>query len=187
MIPMAKGSKKRRHPPPPPVELVREDGVLVSRFGKDRGPDTPNRILEGDKVRYAVDPIMWMLKRGSISAGLAAAGILFRTELIDAAGSNVPALDLEQPFGIGAKQPLYPVGSGSWIPWSQVQCALDALGPADHPMRLAAWHILGMGKSIRVFAETIGWGGVKPRPVMAASGILTATLSTLADHYERRG
>lgn len=183
MMPLTKGRKKRRRPSPPPDELVCHNGVLVSRFGKDRGPDTQNRVIEGGKVRYAVDPVVWMLKRGSISVGLAAAGIRFREEFTEALSSNVPALDLEQPFGIGGKRPLWPAGSGTVVSWLKVQGALDSLGTADNPQRLIAWHVLGLGKSLRDFAQTVGWGGVKPRDPMAASGVLQAALATLADHY----
>lgn len=162
---------------------------------RDTGSPNDNRVvvakaslLDGEsrsKVRnYAMDPVIYMLNRGTINGRLAMAGSRFHVAFVDAWSSNVPAMDLEQAIGQGGRSPLYPAGGACLVSWNrEVQPALDALGPTGTPMWLVAWHVLGLSKSLRVFADTVGWEGVKPRPVMAASGILISTLRTLADHY----
>lgn len=184
---MAKKRKKRSdHPLAPPGY-----DALADR-GRDTGPPTASRVVvcgkqNGSTRNYALDPLLFMLNRGTITARLAKAGTRFRLSFNAAAADGPAVVDWHQPPGSGGNTPLWPHGGRSVIVWGEeVQPALDALGKADNPMRLVAWHVLGYGKSLRVFAETVGWEGVKPRDSMAASGLLTAALATLADHYEAR-
>lgn len=160
--------------------VVAETRVLREEIGgaavkRDRSATAAN---------YSHDTIIFMLKRGKISERLAMAGCRFREQFTAALSSNVPAMDMEQAIGHGGGSPLRPGGGACSASWTgEVMPALEALGRPDSPMRLLAWHVLGDGKSLRMFAETVGWEGMRPRPIMAASGILQATLRTLADHY----
>lgn len=186
-------SKPRKRKDQMPYRVPGYDD-LANR-GRDTGAPNDNRIVVARTDRtgiddrptvrnYSMDPVIYMLNRGTINGRLAMAGSQFHVAFVDAWSSNVPAMDLEQAIGQGGKSPLYPAGGACLVSWNrEVQPALESLGPTGTPMWLVAWHVLGMGKSLRMFAETVGWEGMKPRPVMAASGILTSALRTLADHY----
>lgn len=147
-----------------------------------------NRLQIGDEtttVSYAADSVMLMLQNGSICARLAAAGARFRAAFNEASISDVRAVDWSEPPGMGTGNPLWPAGGAAWVSWvRKVQPALVALGSPENPMRAVAWHVLGCGRSLKDFACNIGWGGLKPRDEKSAAGILTAALSTLADHYD---
>lgn len=173
--------------------------------GRDTGAPNRNRVVVAEtrlltegvagvaskrdrtatSANYSHDTVMYMLNRGNIRPRLAMAGCRFREKFVAALSSNVPAMDMEQAIGHGGGSPLRPGGGACSASWrDEVMPALRALGTPDSPMRLVAWHVLGHGMSLRMFAETVGWEGVKPRPIMAASGILMSALRTLADHYE---
>lgn len=148
------------------------------------------RLQVGDEtttVAYAADSVTLMLNNGSICKRLAAAGVRFRSAFNEASISDVCAVNWNEPSGMRSCAPLWPPGSAGWVSWArEVQPALNALGGPENPMRAVAWHVLGMGRSVNDFARNIGWAGERPRDRKAAVGILTAALSTLADHYENK-
>lgn len=143
------------------------------------------RLQIGDKtetVAYAADTIMTMLARESITVEQAAAGRRFRSDFNEANCTNVKATDYGAPKGCHGS--IRPTGDAPEVSWARtVQPALDAL---SGPRRAAAWHILGMGRSISDFAVNIGWDGI-PQPRKKAAHELRTALGILATHYGSAG
>ena len=166
-----KAKAQRRAGKEPPLRLVIRERLQIGE--------------ETTTVAYAADSIMLMLQNGSICKRLAAAGSRFRVAFNESCISNIRAVDWTEPPGMGSGACLWPAGGAAWVSWTrEVQPALDALGGAGNPMRDIAWHVLGCGRSLSDFASNVGWGDKKPRNRQQATGILTAALNKLAEHYE---
>jgi hypothetical protein len=127
----------------------------------------------------AVDTLMLMERRGSITAGMRQAGEDFRRRFAVAQLDPLRALDLSHA-SLGDKPsrrdnaPSQRVEAARAAVWR----AVGAVGGIASPAGSCLWHVVGWQQSLREWAQEQGWAGRRVSPE-AASGILIATLGAL--------
>ncbi len=134
----------------------------------------------------AVDTLIIMQRRGTITAGMRQAGEDFRARFTQAQLDPLRALDLTH-FGLGDRTPR-PEGEGPGLrieaARAQVWRAVQAVGGIASPAGSCLWHVLGWERSLKEWALERGWSGHRVHQT-AASGILIAALGTLESHFSR--
>ena len=152
-----------------PVELV--PTVIADAVGR---PARPYR---------AVDTLTIMERRGSITAGMRAAGEDFRQRFAVAQLDPLRALDLSR-LSLGDK----PTRRGDHAPGLRVEAArtavwraIGAVGGIASPAGSCLWHVVGWERSLKEWALEQGWAGRRVSQE-AASGILIAALGALETH-----
>ncbi|GGC63895.1 hypothetical protein GCM10011504_47650 [Siccirubricoccus deserti] len=141
---------------------------------READPETGSPVQH----RRAVDTIGLMLTNGTITAEMHDAAVLFRTRF------RAAALDALQPMPWDR----VPGGVGDGMTERQAMArrhvaeAMDVLGGFGSAAGSTVWHVVGLERSVREWAQRQGWGG---RPVGApqAQGMLVAALCVLASHY----
>jgi hypothetical protein len=153
-----------------PVELA--PTVIADAAGR---PARPYR---------AVDTLMLMERRGSITAGMRRAGEDFRQRFALAQLDPLRALDLAR-LSLGDK----PASRGDHTPGLRAEAARTAIwrailavGGIASPAGSCLWHVVGWERSLKEWAQEQGWAGRRVSQE-AASGILIATLGALETHF----
>jgi hypothetical protein len=153
-----------------PVELV--PAVIADADGR---PARPYR---------AVDTLMLMERRGSITAGMRQAGEDFRQRFAIAQLDPLRALDLSR-LSLGDK----PSRQGDHVPGLRVEAArgavwraILAVGGIASPAGSCLWHVVGWERSLKEWAQEQGWAGRRVSQE-AASEILVAALGALEAHF----
>lgn len=152
------------------IELV--PTVIADSFGR---PARPYRV---------VDTLAIMERRGTITAGMRAAGEDFRRRFAIAQLDPLRALDLSQ-MHLGDK----PVGRGDYAPGVRVEAArtavwraIRAAGGIASPAGSCLWYVVGWERTLKEWAREQGWAGRRVSQE-AASGILIAALGALESHF----
>jgi len=155
-----------------PVELV--PTIIADAAGR---PARPYR---------AVDTLIVMERRGSITAGMRQAGEDFRQRFAVAQLDPLRALDLSR-LTLGDK----PSRRGDHAPGLRVEAArgavwraIRAVGGIASPAGSCLWHVVGWECSLKQWAQEQGWAGRRVSQE-AASGILIAALGALEAHHLR--
>ena len=137
----------------------------------------------GDPVRHyrAVDTLGRLLKAGSISPTLHAAGEHFAQDFLAAFRDSVKTARLE--VGTSGLQPpgLERLERNAYAV-SRVDQTMAAVGGLGSPGAAALWYVCGLGMSIREWAAREGWNGRISRPE-EAKWILITALAVLAKEY----
>ena len=132
----------------------------------------------------AVDTLMIMQRRGSITAGMRQAGEDFRARFTVAQLDPLRALDLSHlRLGDAGPRPDRD-GPGLRIEAARrtVWRAIQAAGGIASPAGSCLWHVLGWERSLKEWALEQGWSGRRVSQE-AASGILVAALGALEVHF----
>jgi hypothetical protein len=132
----------------------------------------------------AVDTLALMERRGSITAGMRAAGEQFRSRFAVAQLDPLRALDLAR-LSLGDK----PTRRDDTAPGLRVEAArtavwraIRAAGGIASPAGSCLWHVVGWERSLKEWALEQGWSGRRVSQE-AASGILIAALGALEMHF----
>jgi len=131
----------------------------------------------------AVDTLMVMERRGSITAAMRQAGEDFRIRFAVAQLDPLRALDLshlriaEPRLRPGNDGPGPRIEAARGTVWRAIQ----AVGGIASPAGSCLWHVLGWQRSLKEWAQGQGWSGRRVSPE-AASGILIAALGALETH-----
>jgi hypothetical protein len=168
-----------------------------------RAPDipTPERYRHGEIERldrpitdtaraiarphHAIDTLLAMERRGSITAAMRQAGEDFRRHFAVARLDPLRAVDWSQP-----KQTVAVQGHGGDAGWriekarEFVWQTISAVGGLGSPGGSCLWHVVGWERSLKEWALGQGWSGRRVSPE-SASGILIAVLGTLDAHHRR--
>jgi hypothetical protein len=131
----------------------------------------------------AVDTLMVMERRGSITAAMRQAGEDFRARFAVAQLDPLRALDLsrlriaEPRLRRDNDGPGLRIEAARGTVWRTIQ----AVGGIASPAGSCLWHVLGWQQSLKEWAQGQGWSGRRVSQE-AASGILIAALGALETH-----
>lgn len=164
------------------------------------GAPTPERRRQGKVERFerpiadedcrpsrpyrAVDTLLVMQRRGSITAGMRQAAEDFRARFATAQLDPLRALDwsrMRSGAGVprlGADDAGLRMEAARRAVWR----ALQAVGGIASPAGSCLWHVVGWEQSLKEWASQQGWNG-RHVSQEAASGILIATLGALEAHF----
>ena len=165
----------------------------------DAGP-TPQRMQHGLVERLeraigdaaghpsrpyrAVDTLLIMQRRGSITAGMRQAGDDFRARFALAQLDPLRAFDPSH-LRLGERRPR-PDNDGPALrieaARAQVWRAIQAVGGIASPAGSCLWHVVGWERSLKEWALEQGWSGRRVSQE-SASGILIAALGALEAHF----
>ncbi|HTQ34267.1 MAG TPA: DUF6456 domain-containing protein [Stellaceae bacterium] len=133
----------------------------------------------------AVDTLMMMERRGSITPRMRQAGEEFRRRFAIAQLDPLRALDISR-LSLGDK----PTGRGDHVPGLRVEAArgavwraIGAVGGIASPAGSCLWHVVGWERSLKEWAQEQGWAGRRVSQE-AASGILIAALGALEARFQ---
>ena len=131
------------------------------------------------RPHYAVDTLLAMERRGSITAAMRQAGEDFRRQFMLARLDPLRALDWSQPKRAGGI-PSHGVATSLLIEKARefVWRTVGAVGGLGSPGGSCLWHVVGWERSLKEWALDQGWSGRRVSPE-SASGILIAVLGTL--------
>jgi hypothetical protein len=155
------------------------------RHGAIEQLDKPITDTAGTIARphYAIDTLLAMERRGSITAAMRQAGEDFRRHFAIARLDPLRALDWSQPRQTGAVR-----SHGAETSWRIEKArrfvwqTISAVGGLGSPGGSCLWHVVGWERSLKDWALDQGWGGRRVSPE-SASGILIAVLGALDAHY----
>ena len=163
-----------------------EQSEMISRERRQHGPVEPVPAVIADangrlsRPYRAVDTLMIMERRGSITAGMRQAGEDFRKRFALAQLDPLRALDLSR-LSLGDK----PSRRGDHAPGLRAEAArtavwraVQAVGGIASPAGSCLWHVVGWERSLKEWAQEQGWAGRRVSQE-AASGILIAALGAL--------
>jgi hypothetical protein len=171
---------------------------LDTQAAAELGP-TPERRRQGHVERLAqpiadaaghpaqpyraVDTLMVMERRGSITAAMRQAGEDFRARFAVAQLDPLRALDLSRLRIAEPRLRRDNDGPGLRIEAARgtVWRAIQAVGGIASPAGSCLWHVLGWQQSLKEWAQGQGWSGRRVSQE-AASGILIAALGALETH-----
>ncbi|HKS88746.1 MAG TPA: DUF6456 domain-containing protein [Stellaceae bacterium] len=134
----------------------------------------------------AVDTLLQMERRGSITPAMRQAGEDFRSRFALAQLDPLRALDLSHlRLGARALRPDHD-GPGLRIEAARraVWRAIEAVGGIASPAGSCLWHVVGWEHSLKEWALHRGWSGRRVSQE-SASGILVAALGALEAHFGR--
>ena len=131
----------------------------------------------------AVDTLMVMERRGSITATMRQAGEDFRARFAVAQLDPLRALDLSHLRIAEPRLRRDNDGPGPRIEAARgtVWRAIQAVGGIASPAGSCLWHVLGWERSLKEWAQGQGWSGRRVSQE-TASGILIAALGALETH-----
>lgn len=127
----------------------------------------------------AIDTLMQMERRGTITAEMHRAGDSFRDDFALSALDPLRAADMGRVPGMSRGLVL---GEMQTAARRRVGEAISALGGFTSPGGSCCWHVLGWQMTVKEWAIREGWGG-RPLGEKTAAGILIAALGVLKEHY----
>jgi hypothetical protein len=128
-----------------------------------------------------VDTLAALRRRGTIDDEQLAAGRQFEEDFQASGLCELRAQDLSAPKGGMTDYHVVRVIASKHRIWK----AIEALGGSTTPIALSAWHVLGMGRTLKDYASIEGFAPDRPLHPMTAQGLLIGALSVLAGHYSR--
>jgi len=171
----------------PDAPTATESGPTPERLrqGRVEQLDRPIADAAGHPGRpyRAVDTLMVMERRGSITAAMRQAGEDFRSRFAVAQLDPLRALDLSHLRIAEPRLRREGDGPGARIEAARgtVWRAVQAVGGIASPAGSCLWHVLGWEQSLKEWAQGQGWSGRRVSQE-AASGILIAVLGALETH-----
>jgi hypothetical protein len=180
-----------------PSRNVRRDSAA---FAAPAGAPTPERRRHGKVEQFeqpiadencrpsrpyrAVDTLLLMQRRGSITAAMRQAAEDFRVRFAAAQLDPLRALDWSR-IRSGVHSPRRGAdnaGLRTEAARRAVWRAIQAVGGIASPAGSCLWHVVGWEQSLKEWACEQGWQGRRVSQE-AASGILIATLGALEAHF----
>jgi hypothetical protein len=136
------------------------------------------------RPHYAVDTLLAMERRGSITPAMRQAGQDFRRYFAIAQLDPLRAFDWSQPRQPGALRNREADDAGWRLERARefVWQTIRAVGGLASPGGSCLWHVVGWGRSLKEWALEQGWSGRRVSQE-SASGILIAVLGALDAHY----
>jgi hypothetical protein len=159
------------------------------RHGKIERMDRPIADTRGAIARphRAVDTLLAMERRGSISAAMRQAGQHFRRHFAMAQLDPLRAVDWSQPRASGtARKPGADAGWRIEKAREFVWHTIRAVGGLGSPGGSCLWHVVGWERSLKEWTLEQAWIGRRVSQE-SASGILIAVLGALDAHYQDVG
>jgi hypothetical protein len=143
-------------------------------------PRVRERDPNGRIVQHlrSVDTLQRLHDGGAVDDALLEAGRIFERGFRLAALDPLRAASLERVAGAANLDS----GDARLDARRRIGRALDALGGSTSPAGSCAWHVLGLGETLRAWALGRGWRR-EPIRQETAQGILIAALGVLAAHY----
>lgn len=126
----------------------------------------------------AIGVLAAMERRGTITAGMRAAGDRFHELFVLAHLEPLHAADMSR-VGYSSNGSAFRGNIGAA---DAINAALNVLGGHSAVAACCAWFVLGCEYSLRQWASREGWRG-RPLQAHAASGILIASLGVLQKHF----
>ena len=167
---------------PPPLEyrlqhaaLEGDAGPTVERFGRQI-PDSEGRPGNPHRV---YDTLAALHRNGSIDDDALAAGRRFEEDFRLAGLNSLHARDLARLSGGVAGD----LNDAMLAGRERTGRAMKALGGHASPAGAALWSVLGMGQTIKEFAQASQLGAGRSLDQKVAKGIVVAALWALAAHY----
>jgi len=162
---------------------------VISAERLRHGPVEVSSVIADDAGRpsrpyRAVDTLMMMERRGSITAAMRQAGEDFRRRFAAAQLDPLRALDPAR-LSLGDKpsrRDTHAPGLRAEAARSAVWRAIKAVGGIASPAGSCLWHVVGWERSLKEWAQEQGWEGRRVSQE-AASGILIAALGALETHF----
>jgi hypothetical protein len=135
------------------------------------------------RPHHAIDTLLAMERRGTITVAMRQAGEDFRRYFVIARLDPLRALDWSRPKQRGVLRG-EPAATGGRIERAReiVWQTISAVGGLSSPGGSCLWHVVGWERSLKEWALNQGWNGRRVSPE-SASGILIAVLGTLDAHY----
>jgi hypothetical protein len=134
----------------------------------------------------AVDTLVLMERRGSITRSMRQAGENFRARFASAQLDPLRAIDLSH-LRLGDRA-LHREGDGPGLRIEAARAAvwraIGAVGGIASPAGSCLWHVVGWQCSLKEWALEQGWSGRRVSQE-AASGILIAALGALEAHFQK--
>ena len=132
----------------------------------------------------AIDTLVAMERRGTITASMRQAAEDFRARFVAAQLDPLRALDYSRlrDGERGRGNSAVPAALRTESAREDVWRAIVALGGPGSPGGSCVWHVVGWERSIKEWALEQGWNGRRISQE-AASGILVAALGALEAHY----
>lgn len=171
----------------PPI-IYRATHYPLNRRGDEMGVEhTPVTAdvsgLISHPMGKTVDTLSALHRRGTIDDEMLAAGRQFEEDFHASGLNELRAQDLSTPRGGLIDHHVLRVIASRHRIW----CAFEILGGCHTPIALSAWHVLGMGRTLKEYASLEGFSPDRPLNPMTAQGLLVGALSVLAGHYSRSG
>jgi hypothetical protein len=155
------------------------------RHGAIERMDRPIADTRGAVARphHAVDTLLAMERRGSITPAMRQAGQNFRRHFAMAQLNPLRAVDWTQPRSGGPSQrPGAQTGSRIEKAREFVWHAIRAVGGLGSPGGSCLWHVVGWERSLKEWTHEQMWSGRRVSQE-SASGVLIAVLGALDAHY----
>jgi hypothetical protein len=177
--PARSGNMRSEEPAGAPTPERRRQG-RIERFERAIADDggRPSRPYR------AVDTLLMMQRRGSITPGMRQVAEDFRARFATAQLDPLRALDWSRMrSGAGASRlGADDAGLRTEAARRAVWRAIQAVGGIASPAGSCLWHVVGWEQSLKEWASQQGWNG-RQVSQEAASGILIATLGALEAHF----
>lgn len=155
--------------------LTDDKSGVVERFG-GQVPDSLGRPGNPHRV---YDTLATLFRNGSIDAEELAAGRQFEETFRLACLDPLHAANLSRISG--SRRP--DISDVSLIGRDKVARALDALGGLATAVGAVVWEVLGLGRTIREFAQGTQFSGGRSMDERVARGLFLGAIGILAVHY----
>jgi hypothetical protein len=166
----------------PPIVYRAQHHPLGNELAVEHAPVTADvHGLIAHPMGRAVDTLAALRRRGTIDDEQLAAGRQFEEDFQAAGLHELRAQDLSAMRGGTTDHHIVRLIASRHEIWK----AIDLLGGAHTPIALAAWHVLGMGRTLKDYASMEGFGPDRPLHPMTAQGLLVGALSVLSGYYLR--
>lgn len=155
--------------------LADERGAVVERVARQI-PDAAGRPGQPHRV---YDTLATLFRNGSIDRDELEGGRRFEEQFRLA---NLDPLHAANPARIRAPGPS-DMSNGMIAGRDMVGRAMTALGGSSAPAGAAVWAVLGLGQTVKEFAQSAQLGGGRSLDEKVAKGIFVGALGVLAVHY----
>lgn len=166
----------------PPIVYRANHHPLGTELGVEHAPVTADvNGLIAHPMGRAIDTLAALHRRGTIDDEQLAAGRQFEEDFQASGLHELRAQDLSGLRGGVTDHHIVRLIASRHEVWR----AIEVLGGAHAPIALSAWHVLGMGRTLKEYATVEGFTPDRPLHPMTAQGLLVGALSVLAAHYSR--
>ena len=167
----------------PPIVYRANHHPLGTELGVEHAPVTADvNGLIAHPMGRAIDTLAALHRRGTIDDEMLVAGRQFEEDFQASGLHELRAQDLSAMRGGVTDHHIVRLIASRHQVWE----AIEVLGGPQAPIALSAWHVLGMGRTLKDYARVEGFAPDRPLHPMTAQGLLVGALSVLAAHYSRR-
>jgi hypothetical protein len=154
---------------------IKPKKVRRREFEEVRERDSDGRIV---LRRRSVDSLRKMLSAGTITQEMHEAAKDFQADFIVTNLDTLRALPILRVPGTGREPEL---NERQLDARRRVYAALEALGGLSSPASSCVWHVVGLQRSLREWAEGARWGSVLGSEALKASCALLGAFDTARD------